>query len=255
MKKYLLLIITLVVSQFSWSKIDVVGDKIYISDDPNFEAKLEVKNFTRAPSEAQLKETGYIVANAQTSFEDERFRSRWVSLDEVILKNNQVELKSVSPAKGMAYGIIATSQDFESQIKIGQPVRIKRYGLEGDNFKGTIIRVNKKRGQDIIQVHFLASHAEELIAGTTCEVEISHIKLVPLKVSLMSLLHLGDEDYILIKEKPGVYFPKHVTILDQDSESSTVLVPVDPKLQYIARGSILLKPLLNQIVAPKKGNL
>lgn len=236
------------------SKVEIVGSEIHITDDPNFEAKLEEKQFIRANKEAHLMETGFIVANTQSSFENDRIISRWVSLDDVVLKNNKVDLKSIPPMKGYAYGIIATSKDYESQLKIGQAVNIQRYGLDKDNFIGEILSVRKK-SQDVIQVHFLASNALELIAGTTCEVEISQIKMIPYKVSLLSLLHLGAEDYILIKKGKGVYYPKHATILDQDSTSATVLVPLEAQANYIARGAILLKPLLNQIVAPKKEEL
>lgn len=230
-------------------EIKISGDKILIINDQNFENKLETRKFEVAGKEALLSETGFIVSSAQSSFENDRFIRRWVSLDERVLKENGVNLSSIAPEKGSAYGVLATSVDFGPDLKIGQSVVIKRYGLKGDHFQGRIVKILKKREKDILQVHFVSSHAPELIAGTTCEVEIPHIKKLPYKVSLLSLLHVGLEDYIVIKEKDGVYFPKHATIVDQDSETATVLVPISNNLPYVARGAILLKPLLSKIIS------
>lgn len=234
-----------------FAKVEVVGSEIHITDDANFEAKLEVKNFVKAEKEAFLKETGFIVANTQTSFENDKFISRWITLDPNILKNNKIELDEINPVKGYAYGVISTSKDFGPQLKIGQEISIKRYGLDKDHFTAKIHNIRKK-GQDIIQIYFLATHAVELIAGTTCEVEIAQIRMVPYKVSILSLLHLGLEDYIVIRKSPGVYYPRHATIIDQDSQNATILVPIQTETEYVARGAILLKPLLNQILYPKK---
>jgi hypothetical protein len=66
---------------------------------------------------------------------------------------------------------------------------------------------------------------------------------------LLSLLHLGLEDYIVLKEGEGTYSPKHATIIDQDSETATILVPFVKGSTYVARGAILLKPLLNKIIS------
>jgi hypothetical protein len=163
----------------------------------------------------------------------------------------KINLSHVASVKGEAYGILATSKDFESDLQPGLPILIKRYGLTGDHFNGKITKIIAKNEKDIIQIHFVAFNAPELIAGTTCEVEIPHIKKLPFKVSLLSLLHLGLEDYIVIKEKSGVYYPKHATIIDQDTESATILVPISKDLPYVARGAILLKPLLTKIISVK----
>lgn len=229
--------------------IKIVGDKIHIADDPNFISKLEVKKFIASGNEAHLRETGFIIASAQGSFENEQFVSRWVALDDSVLKANNFLMSEIVPSKGMAYGVIATSKDFQSELKVGQALLIKRYGLEGDHFQGKITKVIPMNGLDIVQIHFVAFSAPELIAGTTCEVDITHIKKRPFKVSLLSLLHIGLEDYVVIKESDGAYYPKHATIVDQDAETATILVPFDSEKNYVARGAILLKPLLSQIIS------
>jgi hypothetical protein len=244
-------LLLLLIAPFSYSKVEVIKDKIYIKDDLSFENKLEMKKFEVSGKEASLSETGFIVASAQSSFENDSFVSRWVSLDERILMENEINLSHVAPVKGEAYGILATSKDFEPDLKPGLPILIKRYGLTGDHFQGKITKIISKNEKDIVQIHFIAFGAPELIAGTTCEVQIPNIKKLPFKVSLLSLLHLGLEDYIVIKEQSGVYYPKHVTIIDQDTESATILVPISMNLPYVARGAILLKPLLTRIISEK----
>lgn len=235
----------------SFAEIKVSEGKIFIKDDKNFEAKLETKTFEVSGKEAYLNETGFIVASAQSSFENDRFISRWVTLSENVLAQNEINLYQFPANKGSSYGVLSTSKDFESDLKVGQQVTVKRYGLTGDNFQGRITKISALPGKDVVHVHFIASSAPELIAGTTCEVEIPHIKKLPFRVSLLSLLHLGLEDYIVVKSAEGTYYPKHVTIIDQDSETATILAPISKDLPYVARGAILLKPLLNRIIIEK----
>jgi co-chaperonin GroES (HSP10) len=230
------------------SEIKILENKIIIKNDKNFEQKLETKNFVTGETETHLSETGFIVSSAQSTFENDRFISRWVSLDERMMSENKVNLSSITPSKGLSYGVVSTSKDFETELKAGQSVLIKRYSLKEDRFQGKIVKILNDSRKDIVQVHFIAFNAPELIAGTTCEVEISHIKKLPYKVSLLSLLHMGLEDYIVVKEKDGIYLPKHATIVDQDAETATILVPVSKDLPYVARGAILLKPLLSKVV-------
>lgn len=239
----------------SFAKITVEGGKIQISEDQKFENKLQTQKFIIAGKEAELNETGFIVASAQSSFEGDKITSRWVALDERVLDQQSIKLNEVTPHKGSAYGVLSTSKDFQPDLKVGQNLIIKRYGLTGDRFEGRILKIVNKKDQDIIQIHFIASHAPELIAGTTCEVDVPHIKKFPFKVSLLSLLHLGLEDYIVIKEKTGTYFPKHVTIVGQDAENATILLPISGDSLYVARGAILLKPLLNKIILQNGGAL
>jgi hypothetical protein len=248
----ILFLISFFYSFSALAEIKVVDDKIHIIHDVNFEKKLEIQNFEKGGKEAFLKETGFIIASAQSTYENDHFVAKWVALHDTILKENDINLSNIPAQKGLAYGVISTSEDFEEQLKLGQEVLIKRYGLPSDHFIGKITRIVKKGKHDIVQVHFTAQHADELIAGTTCEVQITHIKLAPLKVSLLSLLHLGLEDYIVIKDGPGVYSAKHATILDQDAQTATVILPLGNHLQYVARGAILLKPVLNLILKPKR---
>lgn len=248
MKLLSVFFLMLFLSSTAFSEIKVENDKIFIKNAQSFEKKLEVKSFELAGKEASLRETGFIVSSSQTSFENDRFISRWVSLDERVLEENKVEINDFPPEKGHSYGVLSTSGDFLPDLKIGQMVVIKRYGLKDDHFQGRIVKIISKKNKDLVQIHFIAFQAPELIAGTTCEIEVPHIKNLPFKVSLLSLLHIGLEDYIVIKERDGVYFPKHATIIDQNSESATILVPVSKNLPYVARGAILLKPLLSKII-------
>lgn len=244
--KYLLIIF--VFTNVAFAEIKISGDRILITDEPIFEKKLELKKFVVSGRDAVLSETGFIVSSTQSSFENDAFVGRWVSLDEHVLIENQVKINEVKPSKGSAYGLMSTSRDFAPDLKIGQELTIKRYGLSGDHFQGKIIKLIDFPGKDTIQIHFIAN-APELIAGTTCEVLVPRIRKLPFKVSLLSLLHLGLEDYIVLKDEEGAYVPKHVTILDQDSEIATILVPLKKETEYVARGAILLKPLLNKIIS------
>jgi hypothetical protein len=169
-------------------------------------------------------------------------------LDEAILKNNSVNLAGVKLEKGLSYGITTTSIDLESQIKVGQEVRIKRYELSDDNIRGRILKIVPRKEQDIIQIHFLTTQSVGLIAGTSCEVEILNTQYQPYDVSLLSLLHLGTEDYIVIKSADGTYIPKHVTVIDQNKTTAKVFLPQAPGQEYVSRGAILLKPLLGPMV-------
>lgn len=247
MKPTFLLLLSLM-SYDLLAEIKIQNGRIYLINEETFEKKLEIKKLEATSKGAALRETGFIVSNAQSTFLEDSFTHKWVSLDDQVLSDNHVDLTKVSPLKGLSYGVIQTSKDFVKDLKVGQEVTVRRYGLPEDHFKGRVIKILKFDNQDIIQVHFTVSNAHELIAGSTCEVEIPHIKKTPFKVSLLALLHLGVEDYIVIKDKDGSFYPKHATIIDQNSKDATILLPVSPDESYVGRGSILLKPLLTEIL-------
>jgi len=246
----LLILSALFLSFQAWTKIDVKNGTIYLVDEKPFESKLELESFKLGNKTESLRETGYILANTQSTYELDRFSSKWVNLTDTSAKENDIDLSSIKPDKGLAYGVITTSIDFEKETKVGQSLLINRYGLAGDNFHARVIRVVKKAKQDIIQIHFIANHSEELIAGTSCEVTFQEVKFQSYTVSLLSLLHIGLEDYIVVQSKDGGFFPKHVTVIDQDSDVAQIIVPVASNLKYVSRGAILLKPLLNNIITP-----
>lgn len=233
------------------SKVEVRNNKIVISNDRDFESKLEMKNFEITENEASLTVSGFIVASAQYNFENDRFVNKWVSLEDKVLKANNVILNEVKPVKDLVYGVISTSKEYEKNLRIGQELFIERYGIKGDHFVGKIIKLIPLTNQDYIQIHFLAKKAPELIAGTTCEVKISNIKKRAFTVSLLSILHLGLEDYIVIKEADGIYSPKRAVVLEQNSDNATILVNVTSSSKYVARGAILLKPLIDEIIKDK----
>lgn len=242
-------ILFLFVSFHSIAKIEVRNGSIFLIEEKVFEDKLELKSFVLGNQKESLRETGYILANTQSTYQLDRFSSKWVTLTDSTANDNDLNLTAIRPDKGLAYGVITTSIDFENEMKIGQPLSINRYGLNGDNFHAKILRVMKRTQQDIIQIHFLATNAGELIAGTSCEVTFQDVHFQSYFVSLLSLLHIGLEDYIVVKGKDGGYYPKHVTVIDQDAETAQIIVPVARDLLYVARGAILLKPLLNQIIS------
>ena len=228
--------------------VKVVGDNIEIKNDQKFEEKLELKNFDIEGTSAHLNETGFIVAATQFTFGESSTTSNWVTMDEKILARESVDLSKIKISKGIAYGILTTSLDFEPKLKVGQLLQVKRYGIARDNFSGRILKLVKRDGQDIVRVHFLVSNAEELIPGTSLEITIEQIKLIPFKISPLSLLHIGLEDYIVVKIGEGLYTPRHVTVLDQNEQHAVVMLPLEEKVPYVARGAILLKPVLSQIL-------
>lgn len=242
-----LLVLLLLISNFSFATVQVVKGTIVVKDDAQFESMLEVKPFDKQEKLATLSETGYIIATTQFSFDNGKPSSNWVTMDEKVLAKEKVTPQDLRLSKGSAYGILYTSHDFSDRLKIGQTVTVRRYGIVKDHFIGKIIKLVSREGQDVVQVHFSVNE-DELVPGSSCEIDINEIKINPYKISLLSLLHIGLEDYIVVKTGPGVYEPKHVTILDQDNETATVMLPSQGDIPYIARGAILMKPLLFQIL-------
>lgn len=238
----------LIFSTQLWATVKVVGDNIEIKNDQKFEDKLELRSFEVEGASAHLNETGFIVAATQFTFGDNTPTSNWVTMDEKILARESVDLSKIKATRGIAYGVLTTSLDFEPKLKVGQHLLVKRYGISKDNFTGKILKLIKRDGQDIVRVHFLVSNAEELIPGTSLEITIEQIKLIPFRVSPLSLLHIGLEDYIVVKIAKDLYTPRHVTVLDQNEKYAVVMLPLEEKVPYVARGAILLKPVLSQIL-------
>ena len=114
MKLFILFIIAL--SLQAWGQIDIKNNSIYLIDEKLFEDKLELKSFKLGNKTEALRETGYILANTQSTYQLDRFSSKWVNLTDTSALENDLDLASIRPDKGLAYGVITTSIDLSSII-------------------------------------------------------------------------------------------------------------------------------------------
>ncbi len=70
--KYLTFMMLIFV-QSSFAEIKLKEGKIFLIKEPAFQRRLEISPLTAAPTKTNLKQTGFIVANTESTYVDDRF--------------------------------------------------------------------------------------------------------------------------------------------------------------------------------------
>jgi cobalt-zinc-cadmium efflux system membrane fusion protein len=160
----------------------------------------------------------------------------------------------------MAIGVVWAPPELLKHIAIGQPIAIGRYGLRRSQMPGTVLSIGDNPmpspdGTLTVPVLFRLGSGQTWYPGTNCEVEFPIGVGKAFHLPSTAVLHEGSREYVFKELGSGEYAPQSVAIIDESENSAEVLGNLKPSDRIVARGAILLKPilsvLLNQPQAPE----
>jgi hypothetical protein len=234
----------------SESVYQIVQNKIQIRQDSKFFKHLKIENVPQPVLDSRtLSSVGYMIALSNPSGELSKSRVSWVELDHALSQSLGLNLCPQSPFHvGTAIGVSLISEEYLDQIKVGEPIRVFRYGLQQGHIAGTVLRILPLKDSELIQIVFKLSDGEDWLPGSNCEIEFPLVKTRPIWIPATALMHYGMREYVLKQVSPGIFIPKNVAIIQERMDQVAVIGGVLPGDQIVTRGSILLKPQLHKIL-------
>lgn len=214
--------------------------------------RLEVVPVGAAGGEsAAYRGVGQIIAlsNASGSLTGERVG--WVELDPKVTAAAGLRLDASGAEGGTAYGLTSLGAEYGSRVEPGQAISISRYGLRKAGVTAVIVKILRLPG-DGADVVFRFTKAQEWFPGTNCEVSFPMLRGRPVRIPTTAPVHEGADEYVWKEEAPGRFSAQAVSIVDATPSEVSVL-GLSPGDRIVARGAILLKPLLKRLLAPRKG--
>jgi len=151
---------------------------------------------------------------------------------------------------GVAYGLTVLPLEYASRLHAGQPVEILRYGLRSSGASGEIANVIVH--SDNADILFRFYGAQDWFPGTNCEVVFPILRGHPVRIPTTAPVHEGSQEYVWKEVGPNQFEADGISIVDSTPDSVSVL-GVHPGDKIVARGAILLKPLLHSLITGRKG--
>lgn len=225
---------------------DAAGGRLELAPGSKLLSHLEIIAVGNAAAESrQYRAVGQVIAlsNASGSLEGERIA--WVELDPAL--SASVGLRLDGPA-GTAYGLTALPAETASRVRPGQRLEIARYGLRGSTVPGRVVAVVPRRAGDRADVVFRFENAQEWFPGTSCEVSFPVLAGRPVRIPTTAPVHEGTSEYVWREVSPGRFEARGVSFIDSTPDEASVL-GLEPGDRVVARGAILLKPLLRGVLA------
>lgn len=217
-------------------------------------SRLEIVEIAKAAQEStEFRSVGQIVALSNTSGNLVGNPVGWVELDPKLTASLGLKLpESAGESAGVAYGLTSLAAEYAERVEPGQRLKIMRYGLRASDIFGDVVKVIPRQGGDSVDVVFRLSRAQDWFPGTNCEVVFPVLRGRPVRIPTTAPVHIGTQEYVWKEEAPGRFVPQNVSLVDATADDASVL-GLKPGDRIVARGAILLKPLLEPLLAQKRG--
>lgn len=212
---------------------------------------LEVVEVGRAAAEsAEFRTVGQIIALSNPSGSLTEEGVGWVELDAQLTAAAELKLDG-GQAAGTAYGVTNLAAEYAARVEVGQTIEIARYGLKKSRVPAEIVRVLHRPG-DGADVVFRFEQAQDWFPGTNCEIAFPMLRGRPVRIPTTAPVHEGTQEYVWKQVAPGEFAAQDVSVVDATPDAAAVL-GLEPGDRIVARGAILLKPLLKPLLARKGG--
>lgn len=232
------------------SPYTIAGGRVTLSPGSKLPGKLEIVTVGAASDQSvEFRTVGQVIALSNTSGELTGDRIGWVELEPKLTQSVELKLDGGEPA-GVAYGLTNLPAEYATRIAAGQTLQIARYGLKRGGVSGVIRKVVRVEG-DGINVVFRFQQAQDWFPGTNCEVSFPLLRGRPVRIPTTSAVHEGIQDYVWRETAPGQFEAQLVSMVDATPDDLAVL-GLNPGDRIVARGAILLKPLLAPLLAQRK---
>ncbi len=217
---------------------------------------LEISPIPPPSSKSQdLKEVGQIIALANYSDQLVGSRISWVELDPDYSKSLGFSFGPRTPAHvGDAYGVVTLPDEYLPQLKPYESVAISRYGLLASQTTARVLSIQQAQLNGVpilgepLEVVFKIPDGQDWYPGTNCVVDFPMLGSKPFLLPATALLHEGQREYLLEQLSPGEYTPVPVVVLDTIDDSVLVIGKIKAGEEIVSRGSILVKPIVHQLL-------
>lgn len=230
--------------------ISLRDGQIVVATDSPFLKHLESGLAGPAPSQGDaLWVVGQIIALANPSDSLKGSGVRWAELDSGLSRSLGLNLSDqafVPP--GEAYGLAELPKDYAGQMSQGEKVSVCPYGLRRRSGAARVERVVPLPGDlDWTRVLLRILPGREWYPGNNCEIAFP-LRSHPATVPTTALLHEGNDEYVLVRTSATSFRPERIVLLDTGEGTALVVGPIVEGTRIVARGSILLKPYLHQLL-------
>lgn len=214
--------------------------------------RLEVVAVGRAAQQsAEFRAVGQVIALSNASGNLTGDRVGWVELDPRLSAALGLSLADGgSERPGVAYGLTTLSDEFAGRVGLGQPVEVRRYGLRKAGVMGTVAKVVDRGEPGSRDIVFRFGQAQDWFPGTNCEVVFPVLRGRPVSIPTTAPVHEGSREFVWKQTGPGEFAPEHVSLVEATPDDASVL-GLEPGDHVVARGAILLKPLLKPLLRGK----
>ena len=197
-------------------------------------------------TDRSLKEVGQIIAvKSRVPFE-ESVKFDWSELDPALTRKLGINLNTVGKTiNSVALGVSYMPRVYGSVVRVGETVKLGRYGLEKAHLPGRIVAVVEPPDQDTMAVVFEMTNSENWEPGISCDLEIASVRMNSVKVPAHAIVHIGTEEYVLKKMADRLLI-RHIALLDENKKTVTVAGDLAPNDEVVARGAILFKPIMQR---------
>lgn len=218
---------------------------VRFQDSDDFIASLGIALAESVPAKKrQLMSVGQIVLLIEPPSVTTGGRLHPLHLDENY--SRKLGLENLPWATGKAFGVSELASEYK--IRPGMPVELMRYGLLAKASRGVVRRVLKSPNENSSQlVIFEIPNGTDWYPGTNCRVVFPTLSEKPVAIPKRALLHLGDRDFVFVRNTTTEFQLRNVTVFDEAENTITVsgLYHGEPVL---AKGSILLKNFIPELL-------
>ena len=230
----------------------LTGGRVVFAPGAKMLARLEIVAVgAAAAASTEFRTVGQIIAlsNASGSLTGERVG--WVELDPQLTASVGLKLSGGGEA-GTAYGLTALAAEYAPRVNVGQRIAVMRYGLKRASVTGVIARVVRRpEAGDRVDVVFRFAPAQDWFPGTNCEVAFPVLAGRPVRIPMTAPVHEGTQEFVWKEVAPGQFEARNISLVEETPDEASVL-GLNPGDRIVARGAILLKPLLKPLLAQKK---
>jgi membrane fusion protein, heavy metal efflux system len=140
-------------------------------------------------------------------------------------------------------------------VAVGQACEARFYGLPAHVFKGVVRSLAPALSPErrTLRVFFeLDDHVGQLKPGMYAEIGLGTDPRQAVLAPSDGVLHIGNADYVLIAQDPGLWRVTEVQVGERAGDSVEILGGVKGGQRIIGNGAILLKPLVVQALLTAK---
>lgn len=215
---------------------------IGIKSDSPFLKHLSAVKIKTASASSLLKEKSSVVGVKEVS--------AWKFLTDDISILLDPVLKRTDKAKENVILRARLSRELAESLKNNDKVYLATDNFSEAELVATIIHVEKFKNSDLADIYIASYSKDSIDLLDFYWVDFKYKSLQTFLVPIKSVLYISNEEYVLKRISPNEYVPKHISIASHSSDGVIVFGGLQGSDEVLSEGAILLKPMVEQLVAP-----
>lgn len=224
--------------------VEIKDNKIAISSDSAFLKYLQIVPVKNGGHQPVLQEVGEVIAVLDKGVlpdSPELVVSKWKYFN-----TDSSETKLIEHINKSEFTILIRahiSKNLSDFLTEKQVVLVSRYGTKNEQVKAQIVQSKHEKNSDLTEVIIGISSNLGWSLGAICDLKFQSHELPSFRIPTKSLLHLKDDEYVLVEETDKQFALKHVSVFAEEDNEILVMGDLKESQNIIGKGAILLKNL------------